>query len=379
MESNIFDHKFIVIDGGHFNPLGIVRSLGEKGIRSDVIAIDSPDAIMAQSKYVNSKVFVKSAEEGVEYILNHYANEKEKPFIFTGSDSVISVIDRNFDKLKDVFFVFNCGIQNGINHLLSKYEQNVLARSVGLNVPDFEEVKVGELPKHVKYPILTKAATSLEYDWKSLTHICRNEKELIAAYSTMNCETVLLQSYIEKENETGFDALCINSGADTYLPLQLTYHEVSETSFGHSIYFFTPEDKELIKKVEKLMSLTKYEGILSVDLLIGKDQKVYFLEVNFRNTQWSYPSTCAGVNLPYIWAKSMLTGKLEIEDVVIKKEKFTSIIELYELTYARKKGVRNLIRTLKKVLQSDSYIIFNWKDMSPFFWSIKKFILNYIK
>ena len=75
----------------------------------------------------------------------------------------------------------------------------------------------------------------------------------------------------------------------------------------------------------------------------------------------------------------MLTGKLEIEDVVIKKEKFTSIIELYELTYARKKGVRNLIRTFKKVLQSDSYIIFNWKDMSPFFWSIKNFILNYIK
>mgnify|MGYP003552981547 CR=1 FL=1 len=69
MESNIFDHKFIVIDGGHFNPLGIVRSLGEKGISSDVIVIDSPDAIMAQSKYVNSKVFVKSAEEGVEYIL----------------------------------------------------------------------------------------------------------------------------------------------------------------------------------------------------------------------------------------------------------------------------------------------------------------------
>ena len=126
------------------------------------------------------------------------------------------------------------------------------------------------------------------------------------------------------------------------------------------------------------MSMTKYEGILSVDLLIGKDKKVYFLEVNFRNTQWSYPSTCAGVNLPYIWAKSMLTKKLEIEDVVFKKEKFSSIVELFELTYARKKGFRELIRTFKKVLHTDSYIIFNWKDMSPFFWSIKKFIMNHI-
>jgi hypothetical protein len=74
----------------------------------------------------------------------------------------------------------------------------------------------------------------------------------------------------------------------------------------------------------------------------------------------------------------MLTRKLEIDDVVIKKEKFSSIIELLELSSARKKGFRKLIQTFKKVLQVDSYIIFNWKDMSPFFWSIKKFIMNNI-
>ena len=50
MESNIFDHKFIVMDGGHINPLGIVRSLGEKGRRPGGIAIDSPDAIVAKAK-----------------------------------------------------------------------------------------------------------------------------------------------------------------------------------------------------------------------------------------------------------------------------------------------------------------------------------------
>lgn len=378
MNTNILDHKFIIIDGSHFNPLGIVRSLGEKGIRPDIVVVDSPNAIMTKSRYVNNKVYVKTAKEGVDFIIKHYSNKTLKTFILTGSDSVISVIDSYYDQLKENFILFNCGVQNGINHLMSKYEQNVLAKSVGLNVPDFEEVKVGELPKTVKYPILTKAATSLEQDWKSLTHICRNERELLDAYTTMNCDKILLQSYIEKENETGFDAICIKNGRETYLPLQLSYHQVSETSFGDSIFFFKPQDEELLAKIQKLMLLTKYEGILSVDLLIGKDHKMYFLEVNFRNTQWSYPSTCAGVNLPYIWAKSMLTGKLEIEDVKIKKDKFSSIIELHELTYARKKGFIDLTRTLKKVFLSDSYIIFNWKDMRPFWWSIKNFLKNHI-
>lgn len=372
-------HKFIVLDGRHFNPLGIVRSLGEEGILSDVIAINSPDAIMTKSKYVNRVVLVHTVEEGVEYILKYYANESEKPFVLTGSDKVIAVIDNYYVQLSERFYVFNCGKPNGICFLLSKYEQNVLAREVGLNVPDFEEVNVGELPKVVNYPILTKAASSLEYDWKGLTHICRNEEELLAAYSTMDCERVLLQSYIEKENETGFDALAINHGRDCYLPLQLAYHYTTDTSFGNSIFFFKPTDHVLMEKVRKLMELTGFEGIFSMDFIKGKDGNLYFLEINFRNSAWSYPSTCAGVNLPFIWASSTLSGRLEVDEVKIKKTPYSAIDERTELFHSHGKNVFSFCKSLKLVFKSNSYITWNRKDMRPFFFVVTQYLKNHIK
>ena len=378
-ESLLKRHKFVVLDGDHFNPLGIVRSLGETGIMCDVIAINSPNAIMTKSKYVNRIAFVETVEEGIEYILNNYLQEQEKPFILTGNDSVISAIDSHYDQLKDRFHVFNCGKPNGINSMLSKYEQNVLAREAGLDVPDFEEVNVGDLPKFVKYPILTKAATSLEHNWKSLTHICRDEQELLAAYATMDCKRILLQSYIEKDNETGFDALSIRNGKDCYLPLQLSYHYTTDTSFGNSIYFFKPADQKLLDGVRKLIELTGFEGIFSMDFLQGKDGKLYFLEINFRNSAWSYPSTCAGVNLPYIWSKSVLRGKLETEDVRIKKLPYTAIDEISELLMLfiyRKKSLSVFWKTLSLVFNSESYNTWNIKDMKPFLFVVSKYLKN---
>lgn len=376
--SSLNHHKFIVFDGSHFNPLGIVRSLGEVGIKSDVIAL-SHDALMTKSKYVSNIVFVDSEEDGIDYILRTYTQEHEKSFILTGNDSVMAVIDRHYDLLKEHFYVFNCGRTNGINFLLSKYEQNVLAREAGLNVPDFEEVNVGDLPKVVKYPILTKAATSLEYDWKSLTHICRNEQELMAVYATMDCKRILLQSYIEKENETGFDALAINNGKDCYLPLQLSYHYTTDTSFGNSIFFFNPSNQKLLDGVRKLIELTGFEGIFSMDFLQGKDGQLYFLEINFRNSAWSYPSTCAGVNLPYIWAKSKLCGNLEVDEVKIKKLPYTAIDEISELLMLfiyRKKSLSVLWKTISLVFRSDCYNTWNIRDRKPFLYVVSKYLKN---
>jgi len=377
INEHLKQHKFIVLDGGHFNPLGIVRSLGEEGILSDVIAINSPNARMTKSKYVRKAIFVDTVEEGVEYILKNYDNEQYHPFLLTGSDFVISKIDCYYSQLKDHYYVFNCGEPNRLNNLLSKYEQNVLAREAGLNVPDFEEVDVGELPSVVKYPILTKAASSLEHNWKSLTHICRDEQELLAAYSTMNCKRILLQSYIEKDNETGFDALSINNGKDCYLPLQLSYHYTTDTSFGGSIYFFKPTDQKLLKGVRKLIEMTGFEGIFSMDFIKGKDGQLYFLEINFRNSAWSYPSTCAGVNLPYIWADSTISGKLKIDNVQIKKTPFSAIDEITELSLNRKKGLSVFLKTIWAVLKSDSYITWNIKDIGPLKYVICSFIKNH--
>lgn len=370
MKEDISNHKFILFVGDHFNPLGMIRSLGEYGIYSDVVLISRNPILVNHSRYINCiKIFV-TPNDGIEYIISTYSNEKFKPFILTGSDDLISVIDSNFSRLKDLFIFFTTDKQNGINELLSKRKQNELALSCGFNVPAFEEVKVGDKPTLVKYPLITKSIDSTVYNWKNQVFLCKDYEELLNAYKKLKCGKILLQEYVEKENETGFDALSINHGKDVYLPLQLTYHSVLETNFGHSIFFFKPKDEELIYKVRKLIQKTKFDGIFSIDFLKGKDGNIYFLEINFRNSAWSYPMTRAGVNLPIIWAKSTLSKCLDLSNVNIKKLPFSAIVETSEFIQGFRKGLKTGVRAIKNICKSDSLIMWSFRDPKPFLYFV---------
>ena len=366
-------HKFIILGDGHFNTLGMVRSLGEAGIRP-VLVLTGHHHTVASSKYIQHLHIAASYEDGLEYIISHYSQEKEKPFLLTGNDQIIAIIDRNYNRLIEKFYFFNAGKENQINHLLSKKEQNLLAESCGFNVPIFEEVRIGDKPSKVSYPLITKAINSTVENWKSQVFICHNENDLTDAYSQLKGERILLQQYIEKKNETGFDALTVNGGEETFLPLQLSYFETTETSFGNSIFFFRPQDKELCERVKSLMKKTHYSGIFSIDLLIGKDDKIYFLEVNFRNSAWSYPSTCAGVNLPLIWAQSILAQKLVVDNVKIKRLPFSAIADQEELANALHESIGKTIKVLKRLLQSDGHTLWSWKDLRPFWFIVRSHI-----
>ena len=234
-------HKFIILGDGHFNSLGMVRSLGEVGIHPDVVLVDHNRKVVGSSRYIKNLYEADSIEEGLEYIISTYSQEKDKPFLLTGSDKIIAVIDRNYNRLIDKFYFFNAGKEGRIYWLLSKKEQNMLAESCGFNVPIFEEVSIGDKPTKVPFPLITKAVDSTVENWKGQVFVCHNEQELAQAYSQLQGERILLQQYIEKQNETGFNAFVVNDGEETFLPLQLTYYNTTETSFGNSIYFFEPK------------------------------------------------------------------------------------------------------------------------------------------
>jgi len=366
-------HKFIILGDGHFNTLGMVRSLGEVGIRPDVVLVGH-SGLVSSSKYIQNLHVANSIEEGLEHIILVYSQEEKKSFLLTGSDKIISVIDHNYNRLVDKFYFFNAGKKGRINWLLSKKEQNLLAESCGFNVPVFEEVRIGDEPKKVTYPLITKAIDSTVENWKGQVFVCHDKKELEDAYSQMKGERILLQQYIDKKNETGFDALTVNGGEETYLPLQLTYYNVTKTSFGNSIYFFQPRDEELCGKIKNLMKKTQYCGIFSIDLLIGKDEKIYFLEVNFRNSAWSYPSTCAGVNLPILWAQSVLNNCLDVGQVRIKEMPFSAIADSDELSCALREGLGKTVKVLKRIWECNSRIIWNRKDQGPFWYVVKSYL-----
>ena len=189
----------IVFGEEHHNPLGIIRSLGENGIKPIAIIIKSSRRIASMSKYISKLIFVDSLEEGYKIIINNYRHTNNKSFIYTSDDTITSYLDNHYNELKKYFYFFNAGKQGRINFYMDKNNIGELARRCGLEVPKTWHVKTGNIPKDLFYPVITKTCNSKMKNWKSEMHICHNEEELLNAYKLIKSKDIILQEYISKK------------------------------------------------------------------------------------------------------------------------------------------------------------------------------------
>lgn len=63
-------HKFIVMGTEHYNPLGVIRSLGENGIKPVFIVQKTKMRLASISKYCGQVHFVSDNEEALSVLLN---------------------------------------------------------------------------------------------------------------------------------------------------------------------------------------------------------------------------------------------------------------------------------------------------------------------
>lgn len=308
--------RYIVLGEEGMNVLGVIRSLGESGIHPIAIILRSPKGRWAsRSKYVGTYHCVETLEKGLELLVNTYGNEKEKPFVYTTDDSFESLLDNNYERLKDHFIFFNAGAPGRVTYYMNKSNVMQLAVKHGLNVLDYRVVKRGEVLKDIEYPVLTKAVDSTKFGWKSEVHLCQNEAELQAAFDEITSDSVIVQKYLDKKNELCLDGLSVDKGRKVFISIASTYKYKLPTSYSLYMDVFNFDDAELTEKLTGMLSEVGFEGIYSIEFLEGKDGELYFGEINFRNSTWSYASTCAGMDLPVLWAEKMESGAFDAQSM----------------------------------------------------------------
>lgn len=361
-------HKFIAFVLDHYTPLGVIRSLGEKGIKPIVILISEHPCMINHCKYVSKLHLVNTAEEGYEILINQYGNEKEKPFVFCGDDFNMSFLDQHYDEMKDKFIFYNAGEQGRINWLQNKDNITNLGAEAGLDVPKKEILDTGILPKTLNYPVITKVLASTMGGWKDDVHICQNKEELLEAYKTIKSPKLCMQEYINKVGEFCMEGFSVNDGNDVFMPYKAEYIRYYNNSYGHYMNMVPFKDEDLIGKIKKLFKLTKYNGIFEIEFMKGPDGKYYFLEINFRASTWNYAITVGGGNLPYFWAKAMLTGRIAYEEMSLRDEPFQAMVEPEDF----QKNVFGLhqvglFQWIKECRSSECHYYYNKKDKSPFY------------
>ncbi|HCA22040.1 MAG TPA: biotin carboxylase [Lachnospiraceae bacterium] len=363
--SELKKHKFIVIGYEHYNPLGVIRSLGENGIRPIVIMLKDDVKIASMSKYVGKLYFVKNNDQAYQLLLKKYGREEYKPFVIPCDDNITELLDKKYDKLKNRFYVANAGAAGRITHYMNKFTLCDLAERHGLNVAKSWVVKKGEIPSDLIYPLITKPLTSYP-DWKLDYRVCNNEEELRKAYSEIKGEDLMLQQYITKVNELCLDGFVVDHGRKMLAAIASTYTYILPDYFSMEMVVKNFDNEALKKTLQAMFAEVGFEGIFSTEFMIDKDGKLWFLEINFRNSTWSYAATKLGMNLPLLWAEGMITGDIRKDAEKAIPENYIALAEVDDFIQRVVKhkmiGVGKWIKGLKR---ADCLFYWNKDDKRP--------------
>ena len=315
--------KAIVIGGNHHNTLGVIRSLGRKGIRPFVIlTTKNPNPFVLKSKYIQDGRIVNTSEQAIDLMLSDFTVNDEKPVVFACHDVISSLLDVNRDKLTSLFVIPGCEKPGRVTTIMNKMVMGDIAHDVGLNIPKSFIVNDKNLSEQLcDYPCIVKPVES-RLGAKTEIHVFRSAEQLHGFLNSKSGKSFLVQQYIEKETEFQLIGCSLLSGKEIIIPgvsIILRQPQTTNTGFLH----YTSLDKSYNVTLENTKRFIKeigYSGLFSVEYLRDKSGVDYFMEINFRNDGNSICVTNSGVNLPYIWYLGCNGGDFRSEVLPIHEE-----------------------------------------------------------
>lgn len=360
------DRTYIVMAIEHYNPLGVIRSLGEAGINPVFIAVSGRVPVASASRYIKQVHYADSVEAGYKILISQYGAEKgSKPIVFCSDDKTMGYLDARYEELKDRFIFFNAGAGGRITKYMDKKQILLLAEKYGLNVLNTVVVKRGDIPDGLEFPVITKSISPNAGGWKADVNICRNKIELEEAYKNIKSSDVLVQKYIEKKNEYCLDGFSIHKGQQMFHAIASTYNYLIPGYY--SPYMTVSRPMERFKKpLEGMMAEIGFEGIYSIEFLIDSDDNYWFSEINFRNSTWSYASTQAGMALPVLWAEATLRGEIDTSAYKNIRNGFTAMVEPVDYSKRVKTGRISQADWLIDFKAADCGFYYSKEDPEPF-------------
>ena len=375
-----FKNKIIVFGGDHHNTLGVVRALGEKGIKPFVLLIANPKSksLVLKSKYINQGNVFNTDAECLQYLKEFYTDKTNKAIVISTSDLATSCLDLAYVTLKYDFFIPNGKSQGNLTNLMDKETMNNLAIELGFHVAEAWLLSDNSNYQDFSYPCITKPLKSI-IGSKNDIHIFHTSEELkqfIINRDTNN--PIQVQKLIEKEFEYQLIGCSLNGGDEVIIPgYSKILRAASNTNTGF-LQYFPISDLEFDKETcLKFIQACNYSGLFSLEFIRSKDGKDYFLEINFRNDGNAYAVTSSGVNLPYIWVLSSLNQdySLEVNNTVRPITVMPELVDIAQMI----RGRISLLQWIKDVNETDCFIYYNKEDKKPFYFQLGYMIRQKIK
>lgn len=341
--------KIILIGADHHNMLGVIESLGQKGIRPYVVVRNHVnDQYVLRSKYVKRGWLCLSDDEMYKVLTNNFNCEESKPIIYSCDDTVTCFLDANYENLKDLFILPISARHGEMATIMDKQYMTTLASKVGLTVPKTWVVTDNKIPSDIEFPCITKAISSVK-GTKDNIAICNNVEELSDFLKHEHCDIIQIQTFIDKAFEFQFLGFSFDDANEILITGRTNINRPKgiDNTFFLSFDTIEPEFNETVEKAKAFIQETKYNGPFSIEFLRGKDGKNYFTEMNFRNDGNAYCQTSAGINIPYIAYLYYTSQDYKKE---IASSKIHKVFLMPEIAYLRRVWVGEV--SMKEYIQN---------------------------
>ena len=369
MNDRFNGHLCIVFALEHYNPLNMIRAFGENGIMPVYVSVKRRYEVATRSKYISRLYRVDSVEAGYNLLMTEYGSEVEKtgkkPYIVFSDDKSVGFFDLHYEEWKDKFITYNAGRNGRINEFMDKYQIQQLAKKYGFNVLDSYVIgKNDPIPEGLWYPIITKDISPNSGSWKFDVYVCQNEQELKEAIQKIESPLIMIQHFVDKQNEMALEGYTINKGKDMQIITQMTWKYLIQGYYSpyHDVCMF--KDKEMEAKLQSMFEEIGFEGIFEVEFLLDKDGTYYFMEINFRASAWNPTCKFAGMPLDYLGVKGMENGYIDPAD---RKdfEPFTSMSEVIDYGKRVESGMVSLAEWLRDFKDAKCVYIYDKIDRGP--------------
>jgi predicted ATP-grasp superfamily ATP-dependent carboligase len=368
----------VVITGGDFQALGVLRTLAKKNI--PVILLDSELCIGKYSRY--EKKFYKSPtsserEKYVNFLIELAKKEKISDWvIFPNSDEAVFILSKYKDILKE-YYRIPTPAWDITQNVYIKEKTYKIAEKHNIPVPKTYYPKSLEelIGMDLQYPVVIKPSIRDNFYSKVKTKAYRinNREELIKTYkyicTVIDPSEVLIQEFIGggPKQLFSFCPFFKNGKAATGVMARRTRQHPMD--FGHATTFAEtvniPEMREL---AEKFLSLIGYYGIAEVEFMKDPNNGNYkLLEVNPRVWGWHTLAIAAGVDLPYILYQDMIGEKLDVQQALNHTNWVRLLTDVPTVCLEIVKGNMKISDYIASMKGKKEFAVFSFADPLPFF------------
>lgn len=391
------NYKYIpVVLGASVNGLGVVRSLGEKGL--PVIVGDRENQVAYRSKYAYP-ILIKDCVSDLEGFLasmdeiaSFLESINKRGILYITTDAHLIAIGENLERVKERFEVV---MENWVDveKCLDKSFLYKEAEKLGVPYPKTflagGSKEIMEASGELRYPILIKPSLTVGFSsvYKKAI-IANNDEELKEIRDDIDGlglgdHELIMQEMIpgDPRNLYTFSSYSNKDG------------QVKAYSIGHKIRQSPPEtgtitsgrvshDEELAELGIDFIRGLNFYGLANTEFKFDeRDGKYKLIEINPRTGVWNYSATAAGVNLSWEAYKDIILAR----DEAVKHSN-KEIVWIYDVNDMYKAILTNrgryskfkisLPQWIRSVKGKKTYAIFQLRDPKPFIQFIKNLFRN---